>query len=264
VGLIEQAIPNYFRRISDSILAVRAASESTNLQPGDLILSVNGEATGASLYRLRKLLQGPHNSADFLIIREHKVLTVKVPLEDTQAYEKRAQLDFVYLSGMIFHQTSQFMSYLTNPATSSQVVLGTTLETPESNFQSLEFPPPGSIVLGLYVGDVFYPVQNLRDLKKALNAHRDVKFIRLRVLPTRMMMTERGITPIYDQRYGVPIMDSHPRTYVVPVSEIITPLQFSVNQFAKNFGFSSTEFATRDWRKYVKPFPQNLCDSLLK
>ncbi len=264
VAIINEAIPNYFRRVADSMIGVRAAAASTKLQAEDLILAVNGEAIGDSLYRLRRCLQGEGRSAAFTLIRKHKVMTVEVPLSNVVAYEKRAQLDFVYLSGMVFHQMPPFAGFLTNPEQMSQVVLGNILETSESNFQSLEFPPPGSVVTGLFVGDAFYPIKTLLDLKQALNLHRDAKFVRLSVLPTRMVLTERGAKTLTDPRYGVPLMDAHSRTYVVPVSEVITPLQFSVHQFSQNFGFSSTDFASRDWRKFVRPFSKELCEGLLK
>ena len=261
-AIIEKAVPRYFETFG-GVLAIRSAEPSSNLRAGDLIVAVNKVAVGPSIYNLQRVLQVSPKIAKVTIIRDHKVQTIDVPLKDDTAYLKRSKVDFVYLSGLIVKEMSAFRRFITNPDLESSVIVADILQSTETSFQGIDFPPPGSVIVGIQVNDKYFKISTLLELKQVLNNHRQAKFMKLRVLPTRLMMTKQGIMPMIEPSFGSPILETHPKDFLVPVSEIITPIQLSLNQFAKQFSFDSTEFHTRNWSEFVKPI-ESLCPALLK
>lgn len=262
--IIERAIPKYFEMFRGGILGIRSAEPGSNLKNGDLILAVNNIAVGPSIYNLQRVLQVSPKVAKVTIVRDRIVQTIDVPLEDETAFIKRSKVDFVYLSGLILRELSSFKRFITDPNLKSDVVVADILQSTETSFQGMDFPPPGSIIIGVQVDDQEFTVETLLDLKRILNAHRDAPFVKLKVLPTKLLYTQKGIMPLIDQAFGTPVLETHPKDFLVPVSEIITPIQLSLNQFAKQFSFESTEFKTRNWADFVKPFDSTLCELILK
>jgi hypothetical protein len=58
--------------------------------------------------------------------------------------------------------------------------------------------------------------------------------------------------PAYSEKGGYPLTDGTQSTYTIPMSEILTPMQFSLAQFRRNFSFEPTDSHTWDWRASIR------------
>jgi S1-C subfamily serine protease len=258
--------PKFFEENENGILRVHDASPESGLKIGDQILRAEGRVINGSLYELRKMMQKSEDTLSLEIVRDLKIMTVKMKVRDEGYAQLRAQVDFVHVGGMIFRTMSEGAHWWIDRHLPSRVILTDLLESTEANFGASRLPPPQAILVSVSAEGKEYQITSLRDLKTVLNRHKNMKFIRMDVREPVFVRTQNGIVPVQD-RFGNDRYEESTSSYAVPVSKVVTPAGFSVNNFKKQFSFAQGRPETRDWNAFIgmkkaAPTPKT-CDETL-
>lgn len=271
--IIVSAAPNFFDYF-DGTLRVQDATPTSMLKSGDQVIAVNNHLIGQSYYSLRLLVQEAVDGLDFMIVRNHKIETVRVPVVTISPWAKhRFDLDFVYLSGLVFREVSQLRSWASDPKLESKVIIADVIDSAETNFSASRFPDKNSYVVGVTIENEYVVVKTLLDLKLAIQRHSGANSIRLHVREAVHYFDQTNQQNlIVTTKLGQPMLSPHVMTYLVPLQSPITPFQFSMHRFKDGFQFSQSGFATRDWQNFVRKehVPSNVaklamsCNELLE
>lgn len=272
-GGVKRLFPDYFDQ-HDEMLKVHDAGPETGLLSGDLIVAIAGEMMSRNLYDYRHRLQRAEGTIEFQVIRNRRLKTIQVPVRDASYALHRQKVDFVYLSGLVFRPITQGMRWQLDHNLKSEVVMDDIIETAETAFGSARMPDRRSILVGVNIGGKDYPITTMVSLKNALNNNPRAKVIRLDVrepIRTPVITQDGEVLDIPDVQaidviFSNPAYRSTVTTYVVPVMDVVTPLQFSMHRFAKQFSFAQEDPETRDWHRFVsrQRVPSFTCDTLLK
>jgi hypothetical protein len=100
----------------------------------------------------------------------------------------------------------------------------------------------------------------LIDLKVALKKHPDDKSIVMRFYQANYMRVGKGDYAPAASSTGMPLLDGTTRVVVLPLREVLTPKDFSLHKFKKQFRFGADQAETRDWRT----FQEQTCEDRLK
>lgn len=260
---IRAAVPDYFEQFNDGILGVRTAPRGLSLKSGDLILSVNGRVVGPYIYELNKMIRGEASHARMTVLRDGQVKRLRVRLLDDFSYQRRAKYDFVYVSGLIFSEQDPELTFISDPKLPSRVFLRSFVQGKDSSVSSFDAPPEGSYLYGVKIDGVEIPIRTLLDLKKALNQHRSAQIMSLKMIPAKTQTKGEETEIMMDPDFDLPILDPHPNVFVIPITEIVTPRQFRIHPFERQFSFRQKDFKRRDWRRFVRPY-EELCQVNLK
>lgn len=258
-------IPDFDKRFH-SILRVQD-SRNPLLKTGDLVVAVNGQAIGASFYRLQ-VLAAHANTLRLTVIRQGKSLTVEVSTPSEAISRLRESVDFVYLSGILMTQANARQIFAGGRDIESNVRVALIDEqNSEVQFSGAKLPGRGSVIVGISLEHSHYPIKTLLDLKKALNAHPSAKSARLEVRES-VMILDRDDNPVnIMNRYQSPALTGSVTYTHIPITEPITPANFSMQNFKRQFSFAPQDSHTRDWRDFVEertpPFRLS-CNSLLQ
>jgi hypothetical protein len=205
------------------------------------------------------------DEAKVKVLRKGQVVEVTAKVENLSFGEKRRSVDFVYLSGMFLQEMAKAEMELIRPGLPSGVQVAGMIETSDTQFRAGAYPPPGSVITAVVFGDKEYKVSNLFDLKKAINENRDQKVVRLRALTSNLMqVSEETIVPVRSRRTGAPFIDGIENVFILPMRDVITPAQFSISRFKKQFSFELDAADTRDWRPFVKKYISKPCELALE
>ncbi len=250
--LIGELAPGYWD-VYNGILLVTDFDSSTTLQRDDILLTMNGEVIGEFSYDLIRMSLLSPKEAVFRVIRKGEVVEVKSLVRNFAYDEMRRSVNFVYISGMFVQQVADSTTRTTRPDLTSSVVVSGILDTPDTNFLgSQSYPPPGSVITAVVFGDKEYKVNSLFDLKKAINENRGEQTIRVRAYRANYFATETGPKQVRSPRTGQVFLDGTEDVFVLPMRDVFTPYQFSMNKFKRQFNFKMDAAGTRDWQAFVK------------
>lgn len=257
--LIEEHYPDFFMHHRQAI-KVNDANPRTGLKTGDIIVAINGEKV-SRFYNVRKAIQRTFESSEanaegkrkfemaIDVVRDGRMISVKTPVTENTYKNLRRNVDFVMFSGMMFRDVGS--SYFAR-AKDSAVALVMQLDTPEATFGEAETPELASLLVGITINNQHYEIKTLAQLKRALEANPDAKHARLDVQEGYFSKTNQGAIMLRDQ-VGNPQHSIIRTSYVVPIVDVLTAKQFSVNKFMKQFSFDeSMPPERRDWRKHIK------------
>jgi len=251
--VIEKVMPGYWEA-NDAAILVAGTFAETTLEKGDILLTLNGQMIGGTAYTLTRLalMSGPE--AVFKVLRKGNVVEVKAPIANLAYSERRRALDFVMLSGMFLQQVGEGERMMMRQDLTSKVVVGGLYSSPDTNFMGgMHYPPPGSVITAVIFGEKEYPVRNLFDLKMALNENRGARAVQVRGFRANYVHDgEGGAAQVRSPRTNAPFLDSTEDVFIIPMREVVTPLQFSLHQFMKQFSFNPQNWETRDWRDFIK------------
>jgi S1-C subfamily serine protease len=248
---VSKALPGYWDH-HGWIIMIGGTDGKTPLQRDDILLSMNGVAVGGYGYNLRWLCLTSGPEAEIYVLRKGVVTKLQVPVKDLSFDEKRRNLDFVYMSGLFFQQVTDAQAQTTRPGLESKVVVAGLMQTAETNFQGGAFPPQGSVITAAIFGNKEYKIATLLDLKTALNENRGEKVVRFRAYRSNWVHAgDNGPIPVRSPRTGAAFLDGTEDIFLVPLREVVTPMQFSIHQFKKQFNFNLEAAETRDWRMFV-------------
>lgn len=247
---IEELQPNFFDHF-DKVLAVEDSDPASKFKRGDILFSVEGQIIGDSFYEFRWLRQRAEGSLDVQVIRNGALLDLSVPVNNASFSLRRIELDYVYISGLLFRQVDPLEAWLIHGRQDMRVKIGELLDTPDVNFSSEEIPHPDSFIEAVSFGEREYPIHTLLDLKNALNENRNAESMWLSVREALKMKSPEGQLRTVHQHHGPQAIGSLTTTYMIPISEVLTPRNFSLHQFRRQFAFEKEKFKTRHWRRFI-------------
>lgn len=263
--VIQKTYPDFFNHYS-ALLRIQDAAPSSNLRTGDQIVKVNGHFLTSSMLVYEWLVQEQltKGSMKVELVRNGKLINVEVPVRDGQYQDSRSKVDFVYMSGLLFNSVSENLRWRMNKDINSHVLLGQIIPNAEINFGAMRIPDNGSLLVSVNLNDVDYPIRNLSELRRVLYKNRGVKFIRLDVREPVKIYDNDGGHVVTDGAVAALAYRSTIASYVVPLTEVLGPMQFSVHRFMKQFSFAQGQPETRDWRRgiHADRLP-SFCDSML-
>lgn len=248
---IETALPGYWDNYGN-ILQVTDVDEKSALQRDDILLTMNGKMIGGFSYDLRKALQQSPPVAKVKVLRAGQAVDLDVPVSAHVFNDLRVSVDYVYVSGILFMEFPMHYASRLYPGATGRVMVSEYVDSAEANFSQRMYPPEGSLVKAVSFGSQEYPITTMSDLRRALNMNRDKKFMTLRAYRANHYKTEEGSQPVTSRRTGAPFLDGVLENYHIPMTEIVTPFQFSLHKFKKQFRFSSQAGNTRNWRNFTK------------
>lgn len=264
--VIGRAYPDFFKYFNKT-LRVHDASAATGLKPGDQIVTVGGEIMPPSVFELRSRLQSAGPILIFEVVRNKQLIKLEVPVRDSGFEVRRMATDFVYLSGLIFRSLADVDTWQIDAHLESKVYMHGKMNTAETTFGSMRIPDAGSILISVNVDGIDYKIDNLAQFKRVLNAHRKSRFIRLDVREPIVTPVNggEGYVMAVDTVFGNLAYRSTLANYVVPMMEVVTPFQFSMHDFEKQFSFSQAKPETRDWHRFVRAdlVPTGGCEETL-
>lgn len=260
--VIEKVLPGYFD-YHDALLKVGRADGSTGLKAGDLILKIEGEEFPPTIFEFRKRLQRLRDSIAFTVLRDGDLVEVKSRILDSSFFERRREVDFVYLSGLFLQDSSARHRYWARPADSKEKVFVSNIDRSVPYVAPI---PVGSFITGVRYQsqrDKLIPIFSLFDLKKAL---RDVpekdNSVIVQYYSAVTMSTDQGVYIMPDAASGYPAVRPNPDETPVLLNRIITPREFSVNKFLKKFNPDDPSQVWQ-WQFEVKK-QHETCRSFLK
>ncbi|MBX3021827.1 MAG: trypsin-like peptidase domain-containing protein [Bdellovibrionales bacterium] len=249
---VTAAIPDYWNN-HRTVLTINDVITENGLQKDDILLRMDGEVIGGFPYNLFKRLQRSGEIVEVEVLRNGQLVKLKVPFRSAGYAELKNDVDFVYISGMFLREMPSSTKGRVLPGVNSVVSMGGVVDSAETRFLAGQLPNPGSIITAVNFGGEDYPIESLFDLKKAVNANRDKSWIKLRVHSANMLRTKDGFEPLRSPATGMPLLDATLMTVIVPMREVLTPFQFSIHRFKKQFGFTQADAATWDWRDFRHP-----------
>lgn len=252
---IEDQYPEFFTKYNGTLIVDdvdNVGDKEAGLQVGDQIVKVAGEFCPPSVYEIRKRLQMRGSPLEFEVVRGGKLIKRLVHAADTTYFNQRRAVDFVSFAGLIFREFSEPERWWYDHGLKSQVILSLILQTPETRFSIEKIPDVESLLVGVQIEGTTYPIHRLQDLKVVLRRHSKAKFIRLDVREPNKVRTSEGLVPFRD-RFGFTNYSITTASYNVPVLDLLTPRDISLNRFAKNYSFDEDKPETRDWRSVKRP-----------
>ena len=266
-SIITKAYPDFFNH-TEEVIRVHDADPNTNLRVGDQIIKINGHFLISSLliYDLINRVQRSHGHINMELIRNGQLITVDVPVHDEGYQRRRREVDFVYISGLFFSSVSRSNQWKMDHNLKTSVILGQIVDNDEVNFGSMRMPDQYSVLVSVNINNQDYEIKTLAQLRNILYNHRDAKFIRLDVRePVSIFDPEDGHQGVViDPAVNVIAYRSTTASYVVPLLEVLGPMQFSLNRFRNQFSFSQGKPETRDWHKAVRADRRpSFCDEVL-
>ncbi|MGE0762319.1 MAG: S1C family serine protease [Bdellovibrionales bacterium] len=263
--VIKAAYPHFFDN-HNAVIRVHDASPATRLERGDQIVKVGGTFLHSSLlfHDWDVQLQKSKGTLKVELVRNGALIEVDVPVRDETYRFARSLVDFVYISGLIFDEVLPNYRWRAGHHIQSSVVISDIIENSETRFAAGALPEPNSILVSVNIDNKDYPIFNLTQLKRVLYGKRGSKFIRLDVIEPMRISVNGEPRNIDDSAVGTPAYRSTTASYVVPMLDVITPLQFSQHRFERQFSFKQGHPETRDWHRFVKAdrWPQ-ACDQAL-
>lgn len=249
---IAQAVPDYWQH-HDSVLTVTEANGRTPLQKDDVLLTLDGQMIGSTSYGLKWLTLSAGPEMEIAVLRKGQVVKLKVEARRTALNQQRLGLDFTYVSGLFLQQMTEGMARSIRPGLESHVYVNKVLKTPESQFAGDAYPSPGTVITMAIFGTKEYPIRTMLDFKNAMNENRTEKIVRLKGYRANGVVGPGGeFVPMRSDRTGGVFIDANETNFLVPMKDVITPLQFSIHQFKQNFSFELEDAHTRDWLAAVK------------
>lgn len=244
--------PGYWNGNSSALMVTDVAPGCT-LRPDDILLAVDGELIGGMPYNLARHLQRAGHVVKMTVLRGDQKVDVDVEIRGAGWAGHRTDLDFVMVSGMFFREMLASATTNIYPGVASRVYLNSVVDSAASSFIGEAYPPDGSVLHAVNFGGGDYVIRTLFDLKRAINANRGKAFMRMRVYQAFRVSANGEPISLSNPRSGLPLIDGSLSTFDVPLSEVLTPMQFSINKFRKRFSFSNAGVATWDWRKAIEP-----------
>lgn len=248
--ILKSGFPGYIDS-HDHVLRVQD-SRNPNLQTGDLVIQVNGVSIGSSFYQFKVIATHSEELA-LKIIRNGKIEEVKIKTPSERIARIREDLDFVMISGLIF-QTSSFKEVFPSGRDIKSNVFVSMIDphNPVVSFGNTRYPLVGSVLVGVYIDGNHYQINKLLDLKIALARNPHAKAIRVDVRETILVHDSSGNRGIALTRYGTNALNGSITYNWIPMTDVITPRNFSINSYIKQFSFEQGEPETRDWRRFVR------------
>jgi S1-C subfamily serine protease len=264
--IIRENFPEFEHRFTKTLRV--QDSRNPKLKTGDIIVAINEEHVGDSIYRLR-IIVANSDKINFTIIRNGKVEVVEVPTPSEKIARIREVLDFVMLSGLMFQTTTVSDVFSAGRDIESNVVTALVdIHNSAVTFGDTRYPPLGSIVVGVHIDNQNYPVKRLYDIKRALAKHPKAKAIRIDVRESIQIYNhESGDSGVALNRYGAFALNGSVTYYWIPIADVLTPRNFSIKGFIDQFSFDQDQPQTRDWRRFVNTFTSpigNSCGTLLE
>ncbi|MGE0762320.1 MAG: S1C family serine protease [Bdellovibrionales bacterium] len=266
--VISRAYPDFFAS-RDSVIRINDASSESNLRRGDQVIKVNGNFLSSSMaiYEWLMHVQRSEKTLKVELVRHGRLIEVDVPIRDESYQMARRKVDMVHISGLIFSSITDNGRWGMGHGFKSNVVVGQIIHSSEVNFGGMRMPDHGSVLVSVSIDNKEYEIRNMAQFKQIIYQHRQSKFIRLDVVePVTVYVPQQGTSPVTDPAVGMFAYRSTTASYVVPMTEVVTPMHFSLNQFEKQFSFEQGHPETRDWRRFVKSdrWPTQVkCDELL-
>lgn len=260
--IIEKAFPENFV-VRDLLQVTDAISSMNSFQTGDLILTANGIPIGGSEFELRKLIQ-TNDTIQFTVLRNGAIVQLDQDFPQKSFRRFREQADFVILSGLIFQQDSLRQAWATDRSVPSRVRLVEQIDDSEMQFSSQNFPPPGSMLVGINIENRDYHIETLLDLKLALRNHPNARAARLDIRRSIYVHTANMriavVNPMKTQ-----MVNGTVTSHTIPITEVITPWNLSLQGFTNQYSFDPQAFETRNWRKFIRQRAAPVaCGSILK
>lgn len=244
---IEALAPRFFNRFPNAPV-VLAAHEGSLLQPGDIIVRVGEEVIGNRIDRLRFLVQRAHEGhISLTIIRNTQVEVVDAPVEELHTAMLRGQSDFVIISGLVVGAIDPYHQWRRSGLTSTVSIMGS---LPYSHASEMGGLLPGSIIVGVQIGNRSYSIESMSQLKRALKHRSGNKSIRIVFHPPQVFIDpEEGYGAIVvNPEIGHPMIEPHTRIVSLPLSEVVTPENLSMRRIKAGIDFDGTQPERRDWR----------------
>ena len=262
---IRKVMPKYFDNIH-YILQATHAHPNSQIKNNDIILSANGTMVGTIyqfVYELCQINIHKQKTMDVEVLRNGKIVKLKMDLQDQSLRLAKYSMDVVYVSGHVFQRAPT--DILTNvPADiKSRVTVMDVVENPEMQFaESLAVIPGGSLIKSIVIDSVEYPIVNLKDLKEALrNTTEDSQIL---VHYHLAMAEEDEETGAFKVHHTLTT-----RTAKIPAREILTGRDIPLRKIRQEMELSmGGRSASRDWRTYVNKRSslalRDTCDKALK
>lgn len=248
---LEQAIPGYWND-HEYVLTVATKEKGSKLQVDDVLLKLNGNVIGGHIYDLFNMAQNSPVESEFEVLRGGKVVLVKSKIPKMTYDYARRSLDYVYVSGLLIRQMNERGRMLTRPEMKSALQVMQIIQSPETQFAGHKYPPPGSVITAVKFGDREYRLRTLLDLKKALNENRGEKTVLIRALRSNVGRARDGSNfVIRSNMNDTTLLDGPEDIFVIPMREVLTPMQFSLHRFRKQFSFGDEAAETWNWREHV-------------
>lgn len=253
-GLVEKAIPGYFNEYN-SVLMVSDTQKGSGVESGDILLKMDDHVIGGFTYDFLSRIQRVNGSTQMQILRRGEIVNVKVDVPNSAFHFRRQEVDFVYISGLFIQEMTLGVPGSISPGLKSRLVVTGLVDSPEVNFGSVEFPLPGSVIVGVSFGGKEIPINNLFELKMALKQNQGHDFLVLHVYKANFLTINDREIPLISESLGTSLIDGVKDLYILPAKDILTPINFSLHKFKKQFDFSTEGTETRDWRNFVKKTP---------
>ena len=102
------------------------------------------------------------------------------------------------------------------------------------------------------MGGKDYVIKSLLDLKKAIQENSKETAIIMRFYLSQWIQIEGRVVLAKSGTTHAPLLDGVTSVFVLPLREVLTPADFSIHKFKKQFKFGVDQAATRDWREFMK------------
>ena len=233
---IESILPEHFKYFH-SLLKVSRTGASSNLKAGDVILKIEGQDFPPTIFEFRKRLQRLKDKMHFTVLREGQVIDVDSKIIDSSFFEKRREVDYVYLSGLFLQNASARHRHWARPAGAPERVFVTMVDHEGSQY--VPPIPTGSFITGARYEsqkDTLLPIKSLFDLKQILKKIPATdRSIILQYHSAVTVMSNRGMLVPKDAMSGYPAVRPNPDEMPILLTRIVTPKNFSVANFVKKF-----------------------------
>lgn len=261
---VTAAVPDFWRR-HQTILMIKDVLIPDGLEKDDILIRMDGEVVGGYPYNLFKRLQHAGEVVAMEVLRKGKSIVVKVPFAGASYDSKKLMVDYVYISGLLIKDMPRSAVNRVLPGVTSRVSVAGSVDSAETKVMGAAYPPPGSLIVAVNFGGEDYKVETLLDLKLAVNQNRDKPWVKLRVYRSNGLRTDAGVQRLISPMTGMPLLDGTLQTVVVPMREVLTPMQFSIHQFKKQFSFDPSMAHTWDWRERRHPerLPSTCANALI-
>lgn len=262
---VEKHLPGYWNE-HEYALTVAMKDPASKLEVDDILLTLNGQVIGGWMYDLFRLAQESPLEAEYEVLRKGRVVKVKTAIANMARNHMRRSVDYVYISGMLLQEMPERARMMNRADLASRVYVSGIVNSPETQFIGHKFPPMGSVVTAVKFGNKEYRIKNLFELKRALNAHRGEKVVMLRAHRSNIFPTGDGNGFIARSNMNQTVLLDGPEDiFVIPMRDVLTPMQFSLHQFKRQFSFAPDAAETWDWRTFVRRHHvPSSCEKLLK
>ncbi len=246
--VITQAYPDFFDE-HEGLIMVAEAAESSGLKSGDLILALNGTVFGLLSSLMDRVIHEANDSVEAAIIRNGKLINIKVPVVSLKISALRRQVDFVMAGGLLLVEVAPDVAWA---VTGDQTRVRVGQIIPFSQAEEMGSLPPGSAITELQFGGQTYPIRRLSDVKQALKKRQDNEAVRFVFHPPGIAEDERGAHLLRDDQFGTALVLRETQVALMPIDQVVTPADLSLRRMKANFDFFGHKPANRDWRNFLK------------